>query len=268
MRGDARRRSGVGDPALSDFNQALLLDPALTEAYIGRGKLYLITRRHDQALKDFSTAIEINPQLSTAFNGRATAYQHLNRPEVALIDYSVALSLSPDSVEVLNNRGQLQGQMGRFHPALDDLSRAVNLKPKFAEAFVNRALVHHAMTRFDLALSDLTQACELRPSDGRFQTTMAWFLATNPDGAFRNGDMALAAAQRALMLPGGDHFGTLEALAAAHAERGTFEKAISRQNEAIAAAPAAIRPALLERLRLYESGKPYHQPFPTSTSAP
>jgi len=50
-------------------------------------------------------------------------------------------------------------------------------------------------------------------------------------------------------------------LAAAYAEAGHFDKAVSAQKEALALAGSGPYAAeYSERLKLYQSGKPYHAP--------
>ena len=67
--------------------------------------------------------------------------------------------------------------------------------------------------------------------------SLAWLLATCPDQRYRNPRQALASAEQAAKLAApGDPF-VLDALAAAHANAGQFDRAVRYQQEAIANVP-------------------------------
>ncbi|MEM1436031.1 MAG: tetratricopeptide repeat protein [Pseudomonadota bacterium] len=69
------------------------------------------------------------------------------------------------------------------------------------------------------------------------QNQFAWVLATSPHADVRNGDQAVAAAQRAVALDRNASY--LDTLAAALAEQGDFSKAVAVQTEALQIADAA-----------------------------
>jgi len=89
---------------------------------------------------------------------------------------------------------------------------------------------------------------------------LAWMLATSPNSEVRNGPEAVRYAELAASRSNRKDAGILDTLAAAHAESGNFDQAISVERDAIALlkeGPASRRFAL--RLELYKAGKPYHQ---------
>ncbi len=89
---------------------------------------------------------------------------------------------------------------------------------------------------------------------------LAWLLATSHDANVRNGPEAVTLAEKSLVLTSKTNAPFLDALAAAYAETGQFEKAVSVQNQAVQfATSAANKQAYLDRLKLYETHSPFHQ---------
>ena len=69
-RGQTYRLMGRYDEALTDFNQALELQPEADWAVAERGETYRLMGHHEQALTDFNQAIELNPQSDWAIAHR------------------------------------------------------------------------------------------------------------------------------------------------------------------------------------------------------
>jgi serine/threonine protein kinase/tetratricopeptide (TPR) repeat protein len=90
---------------------------------------------------------------------------------------------------------------------------------------------------------------------------LAWVLATSPDDGLRNGTNAVTFADKAVAATGRTNAMYLDTLAAAYAEAGQFEKAVSVQKEAMALATEEEkkRNRYEDRLRLYQSNTPYRE---------
>ncbi len=92
------------------------------------------------------------------------------------------------------------------------------------------------------------------------QNGLAWLLATSSDPAIRNGSNALALAEKAVASTHRKEPNLIDTLAAAYAEVGQFDKAISLQKEAIALQQdEKLKREFLSRLKLYESHSPYRE---------
>ncbi len=90
------------------------------------------------------------------------------------------------------------------------------------------------------------------------QNGLAWVLATAVHAGVRDGAEAVSFAEQAVAATNRKDPDCLNTLAAAHAEKGQFSKAVSAQSEAIALLPDGLRKADYEsRRKLYESGSPH-----------
>jgi tetratricopeptide (TPR) repeat protein len=65
-RGVAYRWSGDYDRAISDFNEAIRLDPEFSIAFGQRGIAYSLKGNRARALADLKTAVELDPDNQTA----------------------------------------------------------------------------------------------------------------------------------------------------------------------------------------------------------
>jgi Flp pilus assembly protein TadD len=70
-RGIAFAEKGQYDQAISDFNQAIEINPRYNKAYNNRGIVYRLKGQYHQAISDFNKAIAINPLDAEAYNNLA-----------------------------------------------------------------------------------------------------------------------------------------------------------------------------------------------------
>ena len=90
------------------------------------------------------------------------------------------------------------------------------------------------------------------------QNSLAWRLATSDNPAIRDGSNAVVFAEKAVTATSRSVPANLDTLAAAYAETGQFEKAVSTQREAIALLKTEEeKKDYTSRLKLYEAKEPY-----------
>jgi len=115
--------------------------------------------------------------------------------------------------------------------------------------------------RYADAKHSLEAAAHLQPADPTTLNDLAWMLATCEDGRVRDGRRAVNIATKACKLSNWSNAYALDTLAAASAEAGQFNDAVKYQQWAINRLEPEDRKlqlsAMEERLRLYQSGKPF-----------
>ena len=98
---------------------------------------------------------------------------------------------------------------------------------------------------------------------------LAWVLATCPEASFRNGPQAIALAQAANRLSGGNNPVMLKTLAAAYAEAGRFAEALAVARQAVELAAAqnntALANALQVQIGFYQADSPFRDTSQTVT---
>ena len=93
-RGVAKYNLGKHGEAISDYNEAIRLNPNFTEAYHFRGVAKSNLDKHDEAILDYNEAIRLNPNLAEVYYSRGVAKGALRKEEEAQVDYQMALKLA------------------------------------------------------------------------------------------------------------------------------------------------------------------------------
>jgi tetratricopeptide (TPR) repeat protein len=124
--------------ALDFFNEELSRNPT-SWAYVGRGMSSDEKGDHDSAINDFNEAIRLDPKLSDAFQGRGTAWEQKGDYDKAISDYNEAIRLDPKSARSYCGLGNVSATQGEYDKAVTNLNRAIQLDPKFADARNGRA---------------------------------------------------------------------------------------------------------------------------------
>jgi tetratricopeptide (TPR) repeat protein len=154
----------------------------------------------------------------------------------------------------------------QYQPAIRDLDTAMRLTPRYAAAMAKRAEAWDACGNPRRALADLDEAIAADPRFGPAYRQKAWLLATCPDKAVRDGQVAVEASRKAVELTKDAGGSTWEAMAAAFAEAGDFDRAVEWQKKALADVGLVKEAgdAVRRRLALYELGKPFRDDGPAT----
>jgi tetratricopeptide (TPR) repeat protein len=109
-RGNAYHRKKEYQRAITDYNQAIFLNPQYAAfPYNNRGTVYFDMGDYDRAIADYSQAIQLDDTDAITHYNRGEAYEYKGDRERALADYQTALSLQPDHPETLAALQRLQG---------------------------------------------------------------------------------------------------------------------------------------------------------------
>lgn len=79
-RGTTFGEKGQYDQAISDFNNAIEINPRYIKAYNNRGIVYRLKGQYDKAISDFNKAIEINPLDAEGYNNLAWLFATAKAP--------------------------------------------------------------------------------------------------------------------------------------------------------------------------------------------
>jgi tetratricopeptide (TPR) repeat protein len=118
--------------------------------------------------------------------------------------------------------------------AIADYTAAYQLDNKRIDAICERGQVYQQGGNFELAIRDFEQCYKVKPDAPQAALQLAWILATCPDESLRDGARALTIAGDNCDLITCRRTEPLNALAAAYAELGDFQKAKQLQQRAVA----------------------------------
>jgi tetratricopeptide (TPR) repeat protein len=251
--------------------------------------------RLSEAMDHFTARIKTDPKDAFAWSRRGIANRYAGKPDLALKDLQEAVRLAPKDADFVGIRGMMWWANKKLDEAIADYTEAVKLDPTYAVGFRNRAMAWHAKGEFDKAIADYTESARVGPHyapafhergiawrekselrkarddiaeavrlDSRYTAAMVdltRLLATCTDGNLRDGKRAVELATKANELTGGKDASVLDALAAAYAETGSFDKAVEFQKKALAdkAFEKDFGEKARARLKLYEQKKPWRE---------
>ncbi|MFW6124940.1 MAG: hypothetical protein ACOC46_02225 [Pirellulales bacterium] len=137
-------------------------------------------------------------------------------------------------------------------------------EPDNADAHHHLALLLAREGETREGIAHYREALRLEPDSWKTANNLAWLLATHPNAAYRDARQAVELAQAACELTHHEEPQALDTLAAAYAEASRFDEAVQTAERALEAAIAAGQDAMIgelkDRLRLFQQGKPYHEP--------
>jgi tetratricopeptide (TPR) repeat protein len=256
-RGSARHSSGDIEGAKKDYLKSIELDDRIAESYIGLSNVYLSSNELEKAWTLADSAVKHHPKNALALNARGWASFKLGNLDDAIFDFDLAIRSAPRLSIVLNNRGVCHAEKKNYAEAVKDFDRAIGIDPRSAIAHTNRGTSYMGLKQYQKAKSDFDRAVELAPKMTDAINGLAWFLATCPDGAFRNGNAAKDKAELVCETTDWKEWTYVDTLAAAYAESGDYENAVKTATKACELAGEKHRAECQARLELYRSQQPY-----------
>ncbi|MXZ72114.1 MAG: tetratricopeptide repeat protein [Acidobacteria bacterium] len=221
---------GDTDVARIEFERAATEGTNLAQADYSLGVLLQDEGRHAEAVGRFAAALEQRPTYAEARLRLAWNLRRAGDPEAALAHY-------------------------------EQVSRA---NPDLVEAAFGHAMALVVLRRWEDARTSLEQALDAHPDDAGLAHARARLLAAAPDAQVRDGEQALAIADRLAAQARTLDLG--ETMAMALAEVGAFDRAAALQRDLITGARRAgltdVIRRLEENLRRYERGEASRTPWP------
>jgi len=135
LRGESYRMKGQYDMAIKDLDDALRLDPDFRLnpdygwVYMSRGESYRMKGQYDMAIKDLDEALRLDPDNARAYDSRARAYLLKEQYSMAVKDFNDTLRLDPNNAAAYANRGIAYVNLGQRNQAIQDLENALILDP-------------------------------------------------------------------------------------------------------------------------------------------
>jgi tetratricopeptide (TPR) repeat protein len=111
----------------------------------------------DRALEDYQQAIAINPQLSNEYINRGITFGQMGNLHQSIANLTEAIRLAPKNPDAYFNRGTVYIQQGDFQRAIDDLSVVIQLTSNDEEAYYWRGVSYERTGRQREAIADYRQ---------------------------------------------------------------------------------------------------------------
>jgi tetratricopeptide (TPR) repeat protein len=262
--GNALLEKGQVDEAINQFRTMLVLQPDDAQAHYSLGLALHAKGESEEAIGEFEKAVAIRPEFAEAQNNLGNCLLQKGRVDEAITHLAIALKINPDYAQAHYNLGNAFLQNRQTDEAIAQFQKLVALQPRSAEAHTRLGNALLNAGRMDDATAEFQKALAIEPGFVEAQRDIAgvaWRLATSPDPSLRNGTKAVELGQQTDQLSGKDNAGMAAILAAAYAEAGHFDLAITTAQRALQLASSEKNPALVAtiqaQLNFYKAGSPF-----------
>lgn len=250
------------------------LRPDTADAKFLLGQVRAVAGDTSEALAYFEQAAQLNPRNPQYPTSTGLALLRLDKREEALRAFDHALQLNPRFAAAHSGKGDVQAFAANWKEATDSYERAALLAQTNARYYLAFAGTLREAGNANKAAQVAALAIRIDPTVPDGAVAEAWRMATSNDAKQRYAKRALFWAKLACDLVRDPPARALDALAAAYAESGQFNRATDAAERALkkaeaAPAQAALAAEVRQRLALYKAGKPYRQdttPSPTTGS--
>ncbi|CAG8826792.1 7552_t:CDS:2, partial [Racocetra persica] len=165
LRGNIYRKLGLSKKALTDYNQALKLNPNDANILINRSKTFLVQKQYSDALRDIEKFIYYGGELkASVLKNRGLIYAGLSRHNDAITDFTMSLEKN-EKGSTFRHRAKVYQALKQYKEALADLNQALVLDDSDKESLIMRNQVYTQLNRFDDAIKGLTKTLSANPND-------------------------------------------------------------------------------------------------------
>src|ERR1035437_2719634 len=253
--------SGNLDEAAKNYRSVLRSAPNSEDVHYRLGYILCLQKKWPEAGVQFGEALRLNPDNAFAHKYLGDTLVAREKFAEAGTEYATALQLRPDDV-VIREAMALLVKKAETAKALASLYETLKSQPT-AEAHARIAARRTTQGEFQDAIEHYNEALRLRPDSPDVLNNLAWLLATCTDAHIRDGTQAVKLAERACELTHYHLTPMVGTLAAAYAEAGRFDDAISTAQKACTLATESGDQDLLKRnqelLVLYRAHRPYRE---------
>jgi tetratricopeptide (TPR) repeat protein/S1-C subfamily serine protease len=157
-RGIAKFRSGNSQAAIADYDRAIALNPKYIESYNNRGLAKSALGNKQGAIIDFDMSIAINPEIAKSYSNRGNVKFYSGNKQEAIIDFNRAISLDSKCIECYTNRGVAKSELGDQQGAIIDFDKIISLDTRDVQAYNSRGIAKSTLGNKQGAMNDFNQA--------------------------------------------------------------------------------------------------------------
>jgi tetratricopeptide (TPR) repeat protein len=172
-------RQGKLDEAITQFHQALAIEPNSFRTYINLGTTLALQNRFDESRNHFRRASEINPLDAKSHWGLAHLLRLEGKLDAARVEFEKAVELAPRNPAIGNDLGLTLFELGKTDESITRLEAVLAIDPKFLLAHINLAGSLAAQGQIDKAIPHYRRALELDPNNTKARTELDKLLRRN-----------------------------------------------------------------------------------------
>lgn len=259
------------DEAILALDKAQEIEPKSIFPLLQKARVYLLQENFAAALHELDRARNVEPDNLGILMLRAGVHEESGEREKAMADVDEALKLRPNYPPAKRMRAVLLADDERFDEAIAEMRDLRRALPTDETTLLQLAMLHTAAKQFDEAISvytdllklqpeswvalrgrgdallnrgkhaeaiaDYEKALKHKPDESGLLNNFAWVLATSTQEELRDGKRAIQLATEACELTKYEQPHILSTLAAAYAETGDFDTALTWIDKALEISP-------------------------------
>ncbi|MEI6022527.1 MAG: tetratricopeptide repeat protein [bacterium] len=161
---------GKYSEAAADFDKIIAIAPKdskiLAYAYSAKADAEFLDNNMSSAESDYNQALLINPELKDAYYSLAKIYRAKNQKK-AISFLEKAISLDPKNIQkpsneyILDTENLIYGGMGDNQKVIEISTKMLSFNPNNGDAYFERGTAYSNLHQFKLALDDLNKAMSI-----------------------------------------------------------------------------------------------------------
>jgi protein O-mannosyl-transferase len=185
--GDALDKKGQTGEAVSQFQEAIHLQPGYAYAHNNLGVALLDKGQTDEAIGQYQEAIRLKPDYAQAYYNLGVALFSKGQTDEAIRQYQEAIRLKPDYIEAHVNFGDALLKKSQIDGAISQFQEAVRLNPAFALAHNNLGKALDISGQPVAAINQYQEAIRVKPdfADAHDNLGIAFFNQGHTEEAIR-----------------------------------------------------------------------------------
>jgi len=261
--GEALAEQGNLNKAVEHYKAALKVNPDLAGTNFNIGVYFREEDKIDEAINHFSRILSEKSDRAAAQYELEDTMKKRGNLSRAVKCYLEAIKIRPGYVKAYNNLGVIFAAQNKVEAAIFFLSKALQISPRYAGAHYNLGKIYFNRNDTEKAIFHFQKALQFDPNMVQALYQLSWIRSTHEDKKYRNGKEAVKLATILCKITQFHQPLALDVLAAAYAETGRYDEAISTADKAYEMAlvqgPGTLAQGLEQRLKLYQNKVPYRQ---------
>lgn len=261
--GEALQLQNKTVAAAKHYSEALRIKPDFFETHLNLGIILRDEGKLNESIDYFSKALRLKSDRVEPYFELGITLEKQGNFDAAIRNYLEALRIKPDYAKAHNNLGIILASEKKDKEAIFHLYEAIRIDSNYSDAYYNLGIIYADQRNIEKAILNYEKALYLNPNMVQVLYNLSWILSSCEDERFRNGEEAVKLAERLCNLARYNQPLALDALAAAYAEMGSFDQAVTLEKKALELALKQghneLLLALKKRLQLYQKRLPYRQ---------
>jgi tetratricopeptide (TPR) repeat protein len=257
--GEALVIHGKNNEAIKHYLEALRIKPDFIPAHLNMAAVLSDMGKVNKAIDQFAAILNFKPDCAEAHFELGVSFKKKGDIEAALQHFYEALRLKPEDARTHNNLGVVHVYHNNIKKAIFHFYEAIRIDSSYAGAYYNLGKIFYDQGNTRKAILFYQKALDFNPDMIQALYNLSLIFSCIKEQKYRDSEKAMNMAEKLCKINQYNEPLSLDALAAAYAEEGRFDDAVSTVEKALNLAihngPESLVSDLKKRLQLYRKGE-------------